>query len=307
MAYVLAFAASLFFATSGPLIRLASDLPPAEIGALRMLVGAALVGGAAVALGQGASLRLPRGSRGRFVLYGLVTALHFLFYIASFSFTSIAHALLLVNMAPLFTVLLGRWFLKETPSPRTYPGMALALGGVVALTGFSPEFTPRMLVGDLMALLAGLWYAVYTIAGRRERERCGLLPYAFWVYLLAACFLAPFAAVVAGAVGALVRVGGVVAPTGRSLVAVLLLGLLPTAFGHTLLNAALRRGQATYVNLIVTLEIVGGIALGWLLLGEAPPPGTYLGGALGLAGIVWMIVGARRAASAAAEDVPGRR
>lgn len=278
MAYLFAFLASFFFATSGVLIRVAADLPPAEIGALRMLTGALLVGGAALASGQ--SLVIAPAVRRRFTLYGFITCLHFLLYISSFSFTSIAHALLLVDMSPLFSAILSRWLLKESPSPATYPGMALALAGVLVLTGFAPEMTTRTLIGDGLALLAGLCYALYSLGGRRERQTVPVLTYAFWVYLLAGLFLVPFA----------LLLGGVRVPVGRSLVAVLLLGLLPTAFGHTLFNNALRYGQATYVNLISTQEITGGILLGWLVVHEAPPPGTYLGGALGLAGIVWMVL-----------------
>ncbi len=278
MAYLFAFLASLFFATSGVLIKIAGDLPPAEIGAIRLLSGAVLV--AAAALATGRSLAVQPAVRRRFLVYGFILGLHFLLYIWSFSFTSIAHALLLVDMSPLFSAFLSPWLLKEAPLPATYPGMALAMVGVLVLTRFSPEMTSRTLLGDGLALAAGLCYALYSLAGRRERQTVHVLTYAFWVYMLAGLFLVPVA----------LLMGGMKAPVGRSLGAALLMGLLPTAFGHTLFNNALRYGQATYVNLISTQEITGGILLGWLIIHEAPPPGTYLGGALGLTGIIWMVL-----------------
>jgi len=71
----------------------------------------------------------------------------------------------------------------------------------------------------------------------------------------------------------------------RSVMAVVLSGLLPLATGHTLYNAALRRTHATTVNLIASQEVTGGVLLGWLLLGQAPQPNEIAGIAMALSGI----------------------
>jgi drug/metabolite transporter (DMT)-like permease len=57
------------------------------------------------------------------------------------------------------------------------------------------------------------------------------------------------------------------------------------AIGHTLYNASLRRVHPTYVNLIATQEVTGGIVLGALLLGEWPPLSAILGAVLTLVGV----------------------
>jgi len=62
------------------------------------------------------------------------------------------------------------------------------------------------------------------------------------------------------------------------------------ALGHTLYNAALRRTHATYVNLIATQEVTGGIILGYLFLGEVPTLSSFLGAVITLAGIVRVLI-----------------
>ena len=68
------------------------------------------------------------------------------------------------------------------------------------------------------------------------------------------------------------------------------LGVGPLGIGHTLYNAALRRAPATIVNLIATLEVVGGVALSAVLLGERPSVSALAGAAVVLAGILTVVL-----------------
>ena len=72
--------------------------------------------------------------------------------------------------------------------------------------------------------------------------------------------------------------------------AVLALGLLPLALGHTLYNAGLRRVPATVANVLATQEVTGGILLSWLLLGIAPAGNEILGALITLGGIVLVLL-----------------
>ena len=270
--------AVLFFSTSPVLIRwAAATLTAYEITAGRMVVaGIAVLG---LALLQRHSLP-PRQDWPRFAFYGLVTALHFGFYIASLAYTSIAHSLAIVYTAPVFVAIFSLIFLGEKLSVRQWMGIGVAVLGVAVLAGFEPEFTRRMLIGDLMALGSAITFGIYSVAGRSQRDRYPLFVYAGTVYGVAALWLIPPAVVS-------------FTPDGYTLAAVgsiLALGLLPLGLGHTLYNAALRRVSATYVNLIATQEVTGGILLGILLLGEVPTVNSVIGALITLAGIVLVVV-----------------
>ncbi|RME59846.1 MAG: EamA family transporter, partial [Caldilineae bacterium] len=140
--------AVLLFSTSPVLVRWAArSLTAYEIAAGRLLVAGALVLGLALLRRE----RLPgRAEWGRFFFYGLVTALHFGLYIASLAYTTIAHSLALVYTAPIFVALFSRIYLKESLTARKWFGVAIAVCGVAVLAGFEPQFTRRMVFGDLL-------------------------------------------------------------------------------------------------------------------------------------------------------------
>lgn len=271
------------FATSPVLVRWAAPFSPFEITFGRMAVAALAVGliarwQGARSAGAGAWLRqlIPAP---RFGLYGLIAALHFLLYIASLSFTTIAHSLALVYTAPVFVTLFASLFLKERLRRRQWLGIPVAAAGIAVLAGFEPRMDARMALGDVLALGSAVCFGLYSVAGRRERAAYPLLRYASAVYLAAALWLLPAAAL-----------GGSGTLAWPALGAVVCLGVLPLAVGHTLYNASLRRVHPTYVNLVSTQEVTGGILLGYVLLGEAPGPGALVGAGLSLAGVALVLL-----------------
>ena len=269
--------AVVMFATSPVLIRVAFPVSSFEITFWRMAVAAPTVLVLSVLLRQPISLR--KADLGRFALYGLVAALHFLLYIASLQFTTIAHSLSLVYTAPIFIAVLSAIFLGEPIPRRKYVGIAVAVVGVAILAGFEPQFSWRMLLGDLLALGSAVCFGIYSVIGRSQRERYSLLTYAFGVYGLAAVWLAPAAIVSFRPVYSL-----------TAILAILFLGIFPLGLGHTLYNAAIRRVHAAYANLIATQEVTGGIILGFLVLGEVPSSNALIGCILTLGGIVMVLL-----------------
>ena len=275
-----------FFSTSPIFVRWSKPFTPVEIAFWRLAIATLLVALMGLITRQG--LLLKRHEMPRFLFYGLVTALHFIFYIAALSFTSIAHALALVYTSPIFVTLFSAFVLREALPLRKYVGIGVAVIGVAIMAGFEPHYTACslsgtgqcMILGDAMALLSGLCFAIYSVAGRGERDRHPLFRYTTNVYGLAALWLLPvalfFAVTHAYPLGA---VGAVVA-----------LGVFPLGLGHTLYNASVRRVHATYANLIATQEVTGGIILGVLLLGEVPPVTTVIGVVVTLVGIVGVLV-----------------
>lgn len=273
--------AVFFFSSSAVLVRLAAPLSPYEIASARLLVAAACVLGlsALTERRQGEWTRLSLGDLSRLALFGLVAALHFLLYIASLRFTSIAHSLSIVYTSPIFVTLLSARLLREPMARRKWGGILIAVVGVAILAGFEPRLTPRILLGDGMALGSAVAYGFYSVAGRSQRERFPLLLYAGMVYLMAALWTFPIAILN-------------LTPTHyglRQVLAIVGLGVAPLALGHTLYNAALRKAHAATVNLIATQEVTGGILLGALLLGEVPSFNSLLGTMITLIGIAWVL------------------
>jgi drug/metabolite transporter (DMT)-like permease len=275
---LLAVAAVIMFSTSPIFVLLAAPLSAYEITVGRLAIGAALV--ALLGRPNGQPLLPARADLPRFALFGLIAAVHFLGYIASLSFTTIAHSLAVVYTAPIFVALFSAWFLGESLTRRKWLGVVGAVLGIGILAGFEPRWSRQMLIGDLLALVSAITFGLYSVAGRSQRERYGLFTYTATVYGLGALWALP-AAVLA------------MTPAGynpASLAALLAAGLIPLGIGHTLYNAALRRTHATIPNLIATQEVTGGILLGALFLDQIPQPNELAGAFVALIGIVLVLI-----------------
>jgi drug/metabolite transporter (DMT)-like permease len=270
--------AVLFFSTSPVLVRWAAEsLTSYEIAAGRLLLAGGMVLSVALLRGEG---RPSLAHWPMLIVVGLVAAIHFGAYIGSLSFTTIAHSLALVYTAPIFAALMSWWILGEMLRPRQWLGIVVAVIGVAIMAGFEPEFNAQMLIGDALALLSAITFAIYSIAGRRQRHQMSLLVYAGAVYLVGGLWLLPLAALNFSP-------GGYTLAAVASIVA---LAVIPLGLGHTLYNAALRRMRATTVNLIATQEVTGGILLGILLLGEIPSLVALGGIVVTLIGIILVLI-----------------
>jgi len=269
--------AVFFFSTSSVLVRWAAEsLTAYEIAAGRLLLAGCMV--LSVALVRREALPSIYAWP-MLIVVGLVAALHFGAYIASLEFTTIAHSLAIVYTAPIFSALLSWRILGEALRPHQWLGVVIAVVGVAIMAGFEPQFDGRMLIGDMLALVSAVTFAIYSIAGRRQRQRMSLLIYAGAVYLIGGIWLTPLAALNFSR-------GGY---TLTAVLSVVALAALPLGLGHTLYNAALRRMRATTVNLVATQEVTGGVLLGALLLNEIPSPLTLVGIVVTLCGIILVL------------------
>jgi drug/metabolite transporter (DMT)-like permease len=278
------FIAVFFFSTSAVFVRWSQPFNPVEIAFWRLTIATLLV--CIMGLLTHQSLLLKRQQLLRFIFYGLVTALHFIFYITSLEFTTIAHSLAITYTSPVFVTLFSALVLREPLPLRKFFGIGLAVIGVAIMAGFEPHYTACslhgqcMILGDGLAVLSALCFSIYSIAGRGERDRHPLFRYTTNVYGLAALWLLP--AVLFFAFQhpyPLAAIGAVAA-----------LGIFPLGLGHTLYNAAVRKVHATYANLIATQEVTGGVILGILLLHEIPSITTIIGGVVTLIGIMSVLV-----------------
>jgi drug/metabolite transporter (DMT)-like permease len=286
---VLAAVAVVFFSTSPVLILLADPMPSLIKTWIRMLVAAAAVGSLALLAARpkpplSAALppRTTRETWFRFAVYGLVAALHFYFYVASLDYTTPAHSLSIVYTAPVFVTLFSAVFLREHVRRSRWAGIGITVLGIAILAGLEPQMTWTMALGDFLALLSAITFGFYSIAGRYERDRYSLYTYASRVYGAAAVWLLPAAA--------LALPGAPAASWGwQQIASVVALGVIPLALGHTLYNAALRRIHATYVNIIASQEVTGGVLLSLLVLGQVPSANALIGGAIALIGIAFVL------------------
>ena len=130
-------------------------------------------------------------------LAGIALALHFATWFESLEWTSVAASTTLVQAQPVF-VAAGAWlFLRERVTQRMVLGIVVAIAGMAAMSlgdllgGILVG--PRPLYGNSLALIGAVMAAGYVLAGRSLRQRVALVPYVVVVYSV--CTLTLFALV----------------------------------------------------------------------------------------------------------------
>src|SRR5712692_892768 len=131
--------AVFFFSTSPIFVIWSKPFTPIEIAFWRLAIATLLV--ATMGLITRQRLLLKQHEIPRFAFYGLVTALHFIFYIASLSFTTIAHSLALAYTSPIWVTLFSVFVLRESLPLRKYIGVGVAVIGITIMVGFEPNYT----------------------------------------------------------------------------------------------------------------------------------------------------------------------
>ncbi len=219
---------------------------------------------------------LNRKECGALLLSGFALALHFAFWIASLSFTSVASSVLLVNTTPFFVGLAGHFFLHKPPGRRFWIGLSISFVGCLLI--FREDWTQAGLSvrGNVLALLGAVAVAVYLLVGAQARQKLSLLAYVWPVYGASAVFL------LAGCAMTGTLMGGF---SGKTWIYMFLIGLVPQSIGHTTYNWSLRWLPAALVALIGLSEPVGASLLAYLVLHESVTRGKLAGGAIILLGI----------------------
>lgn len=207
---------------------------------------------------------------------GALYAVNALAFLSALQWIPASTATLVFYAYPVVVVLLAGVLLGERFGARKASGTALAVAGCALTAGLAAGGDRR---GIALVLLAMASLSVYIVSGRR------LLPQhpargsaAIVVSATALVFL-----VLAGASGQLALGGG-----RRALGLVALLALVSTALPITLFVAGLQRIGAGRAAIYSTVEPVVTVIAAWLLLGERIGTLQYAGGALILAGVLWL-------------------
>jgi drug/metabolite transporter (DMT)-like permease len=264
--------------TAAPLVRVA-DAPALGIAFWRNALALPVLVVLALWRAPGRLSGLAGRERRLTVVAGGFLAAHFATWIPSLSFTTVASSVALVATQPVWAALIARGR-GEVVGRRAWSGIALALAGVLVLSGVDLDVGPRALFGDALALAGGILAAAYVTAGAEVRRTVPTTVYA------AVCY-----GVAAGALAAVCLVGrqpltGYDAHTWWVLVA-LVVG--PQLLGHTLVNRVLRTTSPTLVSVAILFEIVGAAVIAWLAFDEVPPLSAVPAGVLIAAGVVLVI------------------
>lgn len=211
---------------------------------------------------------------------GLFLGLHFLLWIGSLFYTSVASSTILLTLQPIF-VMVGAYFVfKERTGSKAIFSVAVAIVGTVLIGWGDIGLSKAALIGDILSVLGTLAVSVYMLVGQNLRSHMSSLVYSVLVFLFAAGVLLLY--------NVLSGISMTDYPA-REWGIFLLLAAVPTVFGHFLFNWLLKYVNATTISMSILGEPVGATFLAFLLLGETLAVFQIAGGILSILG-VWMFL-----------------
>lgn len=268
--------------SSAPLVAFAAA-PALAVAFWRNLLSTAVLGPATL-LRRRAELRAlaaPEGRRaGWYCLFsGVALAAHFAAWMPSVKLTTVAAAAALVATQPVWQGLIAQAQGRRLPRA-VWAGVGVAVLGAVVATGADFAASGSAFLGDLLAILGGMFAAVYTALGEQARRTVSTTTYTTVCYGVCALVL-----------GLVCWLGGVRLSgfDTRTWLAVLALVAGAQLLGHSMFTYALRRVSATTVSMLILLEAPGAALIGWAWLGQLPQPSALPGLALLLVGVAVVI------------------
>jgi drug/metabolite transporter (DMT)-like permease len=216
----------------------------------------------------------------RCLLPALLLAAHFISWTIGARRTDAANASLIVNLVPIVMPFLMFAMATESITRREILGTILSLIGLAVLGAASFKLRPEHLVGDVVCLVSMLLFALYLACGRVNRDFPSIWLYVTPVYAIAG-ILCLGAGVASGA--------GWLPLSAREWALMAALGLIPTVFGHSILNHAMKHLRGQVVSLCNLSQFIFAGIFAYFAFREIPSPAFAVAAVMIVVGAVIVI------------------
>lgn len=220
------------------------------------------------------------------ILAALTIALFQSLFFTSVRFTGVAlGTVITIGSSPVFSGIVEWAIWKRKPNRLWGIATSLAVIGCVLLFVNRGEATVHP-VGILLALCAGLMFALYTNCSKQLTEREETLPAVAMTFTICSLMLIPFS-----------QDGVKWVFSSQNLVPMLFMGLAATSIAYILFLAGLEKISSSSAVTLSLAEPLTAALLGVFLVNEYLSPTSWIGVILLLGGIVVLTVGGRKSNS----------
>ena len=206
------------------------------------------------------------------ILMGVLLGLHFIFFVASVKHTTVLHATIFVNTAPIQALIVSALLFKVRPSRRDIVAILLGFSGIIVITLSEAANPTGNIVGDLEAVLAAFFEAFYLNIGADLRKKFNTDVIMASNFLLGSLIVFLYAFPVQGGIQ--------LSLTLYEVIVLLALGLIPTALGHSLYVASVKSLKPYETATMALLEPISASILALILFSEIPSVISIFGSAL---------------------------
>ncbi|WP_163971723.1 DMT family transporter [Oceanobacillus halotolerans] len=271
--------------TSAVLVKLAAGTPASIIANYRLLFAVLIMTPIVIIKHRHEFKRIDQKDWILSILAGIFLAFHFIFWFESLNYTSVASSVVLVSLQPIFAFLGTYLFFQERFSPGAIISMVIALLGSFIISWGDFQISGMALFGDVLALLGAIMVTVYFLMGQKARKSLSLMTYTFIVYGVSSITLIIYNIMLQN------DFFGYPAEHWWIFIA---LAVIPTFFGHTLFNWALKWVSTATISMAIVFEPVGASILAYFILGEKVTWSQWLGGTIVLFGLFLFIMSTSR-------------
>jgi drug/metabolite transporter (DMT)-like permease len=199
------------------------------------------------------------------------------------SLTTAGETLLLLNLSPVFAVIMAAPVLKEPITSTKTGGLALAMLGVVLImlggTSIDAEFDSLRLLGDIIIIVSTFLFAINGIVGKIAVESVDSASLTLYSTLSIVPFLWLTAATTED-----INIIPQMSPA--SWMIILWIAVVNTAIAFMLYYESMKHIEASKVQIALNLIAVWGVIMSVIVLGEMISPLQILGGISTIIGVV---------------------
>ncbi|MFU2158390.1 DMT family transporter [Caldisericum sp. AR60] len=212
-----------------------------------------------------------------FVPLALFLSTHFVLWIYSLKYTTVASSTVLVTTNPIFVPIFSYIFFRKKVKRELLLGIAIAISGSI-LIGLSSKgsVAKAPILGDVLALLGAVAVSLYLTFTNRIRQRFELIPFIFFTYSYTAIILI---------IVSIITRQNLFHYQANTFLMFFLVAFIPQILGHTAYNYSLKYLDPSFIAVTILGEPIIATIGAYFILKETPSVLEIVGAVLILFGI----------------------
>ena len=280
--FLILFIAMLSVSTSPIIARLLVDIPAISISFWRMFIGGLLLWSISL-IPTFHQKPLAKVNLRKTQISGVLLGLHFYFFFSAVKMTTIANATFLGTIAPLFTIMIEVFWLKRKISNKILASLFIILLASTMIIIDDFNFSNNYTWGNIYAIICSLLLGIGFIISEDVRQTESTISFSRTLYMSAACTLFILSLIINESIfsNALIN--------SRNMMGLLILGIVPTIFGHNSLYYAVKHISPSIIASVPLGEPIIASTLAFFIFNESINNMIFISGFIIIVGLVYLI------------------